>query len=240
MQKIDYSVIIPAFNEELRLPETLRDLKVAMKAVEPLYGEMIVVDNNSSDKTADIARQAGAKVVFEPHNQISLARNRGGEIANSSLLIFLDADTSITPSILKKSLHLLLSGKCYGGGIKVKFPVKIPLSLYVFTKFWNRFAAYRKWVAGCYLFCRKDAFDDVRGFREDIYAGEEIYFARALVEWGRQRGYTFGYIDSEFINTSSRKIDKYSALRLIATMLMLGSFPLLLRSRRFCSIWYRR
>lgn len=240
MHKINYSVIIPAYNEEQRLPETLRHLLISMKAVEPLRGEVIVVDNNSSDDTANIAKSANVKVVFEPHNQISLARNRGGEAASSPLLIFLDADTTITPSILKKTLHLLLSGKCYGGGIKIGFPVKIPLSLYVFTKLWNRYAAFRKWVAGCYLFCRKDAFTEIHGFREDIYAGEEIYFARALAKWGKQRDYVFGYIDSEFINTSPRKIDKYSTFRLLSTMLVLGMFPFLLKSRRLCSIWYRR
>ena len=95
----DYSVIIPAYNEELHLPETLRNLQKAMEAVTPLRGEIIVVDNNSTDRTAEIAHDAGARVVFEAHNQISRARNCGGRAANSRNLIFLDADTIIRPEI---------------------------------------------------------------------------------------------------------------------------------------------
>ncbi|MEI8248183.1 MAG: glycosyltransferase [Lentisphaerota bacterium] len=237
---LDYSVIVPAYNEELHLPETLRNLQKAMASVEPLRGEIIVVDNNSTDRTAEIARESGAGVVFEAHNQISRARNCGGRSANSRNLIFLDADTIIRPDILRKTLDMLLSGRYYGGGVKIGFPGEVPLLIKLFTKLWNSHAGVRKWVAGCYIFCLKEVFDDIGGFREDVYAAEEIYFAKSMAKWGRQRHLEFGYIDTGSIQTSPRKITEHSTAKLLAVMLLLGAFPFLHKSRRMCKIWYNR
>lgn len=236
----DYSVIIPAYNEELHLPETLRNLQKAMEAVNPLHGEIIVVDNNSTDRTAEIARDAGARVVFEAHNQISRARNCGGRAANSRNLIFLDADTIIRPEILSKTLDMLLSGKYYGGGIKVGFPEDVPLLIKLFTGLWNRHAGIRKWVAGCYIFCLKEVFDDIGGFREDVYAAEEIYFAKSMAKRGRQKQLQFGYIDTWFIQTSPRKMAEHSTVKLLVILMLIGTFPFLQKSKRMCKIWYNR
>ncbi|UCD30686.1 MAG: glycosyltransferase, partial [Planctomycetota bacterium] len=49
---VNYSVIIPAYNEEAFLPQTLKALQTAMAAL-TMKGEIIVVDNNSTDKTPD-------------------------------------------------------------------------------------------------------------------------------------------------------------------------------------------
>ena len=73
-----YSVIIPAYNEAVWLAKSLPALSAAM-AKSDAIGEVIVVDNNSSDRTAEVAREHGARVVFEPHNQISRAATRGPE-----------------------------------------------------------------------------------------------------------------------------------------------------------------
>lgn len=240
MSMFDYSVIIPAYNEALHLPDTLRNLQNAMSDLKHLHGEIIVVDNNSTDCTAEIAGNAGAKVVFEAHNQISRARNCGGRAANSPNLIFLDADTTISTDILRQSLDMLLSGQYYGGGINVGFTEDSPLLIKLFTKLWNSHAGLRKWVAGCYIFCLKQAFDDIGGFREDIYAAEEIYFAKSMAKWGKIRHLNFGYIRSEFIATSPRKIAEHSTLKLLGIMLLLGIFPCLQKSKRMCKIWYNR
>ena len=87
-----YSVIIPAYNEETFLPATLTSLHLAMDSI-PHNGEIIVVDNNSTDNTRQVAEKYGAKVVFEPFRQIAKARNSGAKAAKSIFFIFLDADT---------------------------------------------------------------------------------------------------------------------------------------------------
>ena len=69
------SIVIPAFNEEQLILECLNSIResVGANAKPGFTHEVIVVDNNSSDKTAELATQAGAKVVFEPINQRSAA-----------------------------------------------------------------------------------------------------------------------------------------------------------------------
>ena len=64
---IAYSVIVPAFNEEVELARNLPLLQRAME-LSGRPGELIVVDNNSNDRTAEVARGLGARVVFEPVN----------------------------------------------------------------------------------------------------------------------------------------------------------------------------
>ena len=65
MPDVDYSIIVPAFNEEELLPATLTRLREAMERVSRLSGELIVTDNGSDDRTAEIAASFGAKVVSE-------------------------------------------------------------------------------------------------------------------------------------------------------------------------------
>jgi glycosyltransferase involved in cell wall biosynthesis len=55
--------------------------------------EIIVCDNNSTDRTGELARAEGARVLFEPVNQISRARNAGAAVANGQWLVFVDADS---------------------------------------------------------------------------------------------------------------------------------------------------
>src|SRR5437899_1455694 len=70
------SVVVPAFNEERLLPGSLSSIRAAMEGFARLgwESELIVCDNNSTDRTAQIAKRAGAGVVFEPVNQIGPAR----------------------------------------------------------------------------------------------------------------------------------------------------------------------
>ena len=83
---IDYSIIIPAYNEQDYLLATLTTLKKNMTQLE-LSGEIIVVNNNSNDRTAEIAEAQGAKVIFEAINQISRARNAGARAAQGHYLV---------------------------------------------------------------------------------------------------------------------------------------------------------
>ena len=89
------SLIVPAFNEERLLPSSLACIQTASVAFTAAgwATELIVCDNNSTDRTAAIAAAAGARVVFEPINQISRARNAGAAQASGDWLLFIDADS---------------------------------------------------------------------------------------------------------------------------------------------------
>src|SRR5678815_1294200 len=96
MQCMKISIIIPAFNEERLIAHTLASVQhgTAEFVRRGWETEVIVCDNNSTDRTAEIARAAGAKVVFEPVNQIARARNSGAAAAGGDWLIFVDADSN--------------------------------------------------------------------------------------------------------------------------------------------------
>lgn len=112
---VAFSIVIPAFNEENYLGNTLDSLRSGMSEISDLKGEIIVVDNNSSDKTAEVATAKGARVVFEPINQISKARNTGAKLAKGEYLIFIDADTQVSPELLGLVLKKLRYYNCGGG-----------------------------------------------------------------------------------------------------------------------------
>jgi glycosyltransferase involved in cell wall biosynthesis len=84
------SVIIPAFNEERVIQQTLERIKLGIKESESegVSWEIIVCDNNSTDKTAEIATKMGTKIAFEPINQIARARNTGVGMAQGDWLLF--------------------------------------------------------------------------------------------------------------------------------------------------------
>src|ERR1035437_8780234 len=91
--RVKISVIVPAFNEEKLLGASLAEINSAAAAFSARgwQFELVVCDNNSTDRTAAIARAAGAQVVFEPVNQIARARNSGAAIATGDWLRFLAA-----------------------------------------------------------------------------------------------------------------------------------------------------
>ena len=108
----DYSVVIPAYNEEEYLPATLRSLDKVLRKIPQFRGEVIVVNNGSTDRTAQIAEQYGAKVVEETNRGIGRARNRGAAMAKGETLISLDADTWLCLPTLKTALEQISNGIC--------------------------------------------------------------------------------------------------------------------------------
>lgn len=235
----DYSIIIPAYNEEAYLPRTLKQLDRAISAT-PGKAEVIVVDNNCSDRTADIARQWGAKVVFEATNHISRARNAGAAVATGKYLVFLDADTDLSAELLGNAIDRLKSGGCCGGGTLVKFERAVPWLPQLFLDCWNWISVKLGLAAGCFVYCQKDAFREVGGFSEEVFASEEIWLSRALGAWGKSRNMSFEIITQWPISTSGRKVDWYSQTKLFLLFFPIMIFPPLVRVQSFCRAWYKR
>jgi glycosyltransferase involved in cell wall biosynthesis len=236
----DYAIIIPAFNEEALLSTTLTSVRAAMNTCAG-EGELIVVDNNSTDQTAAIARENGAdQVVFEPHNQIARARNAGAAATTAPFLIFIDADTTVPAETLRQALDLLRSGQIAGGGARIRMDQPVGLIMHFFLSNWNRVSKWFQYAAGSFFFCRRDAFEAAGGFEEKVYAGEEIYFARKIKTWGKKRNLRFQIIQDPPVETSARKSDWYSGWDFTRQLMLIFLFPWLARQRRFCGLWYRR
>ena len=235
---VAYSVIIPAYNEQAWLPATLVALQKAMRAIDGT-GEIIVADNNSQDKTSEIAREHGAVVVFEPINQISRARNAGAKAAKGRYLIFLDADTTISTTLLQKALENLSNGAC-GGGAKVVYEGDLPGVVKGATELWNYFSVKFGMAAGCFIYCPKEAFDAVGGFSQNVYASEEIWFSWKLGAWGKQHHMDFRIINDPPLITSSRKLKWFSLLGMFGMLMVFCFFPFAVRFRPLCRLWYKR
>jgi glycosyltransferase involved in cell wall biosynthesis len=225
------SFVVPAYNEERLLGATLDAIHAAaLSCGEP--HEVVVADDASSDRTAELAAAHGARVVHVNCRQIAATRNAGARAARGEMLVFVDADTLVNAEVVRAAVEAMNAG-AVGGGAPVRFDGRIPLyarlllPLLVWSFRINRLAA------GCFLFCRRSAFEATAGWDERYFGGEEVIFSRALKRQGR-----FVVLRASVL-TSGRKLRAYSGGELFATVLRLA-----LRGRRGVQqregldIWY--
>ena len=237
----DFAIIIPAYNEEDYLAATLASVREAVSAM-PGSATVVVVDNNSSDRTGEVAKTHGADlVVFEPHNQIARARNAGADaVKQIEHLVFVDADTRITENLLRAALDNLDSEEVAGGGARVLMDQPVTPMVGWIVRTWNRVSVMRQLAAGSFFFCRRDAFDAVGGFDESVYAGEEVWLAKRIKRWGKKRGLDFRILEGETVVTSARKSSWFSTKDFDMQIGILFLLPWATRGKKLCGMWYRR
>jgi glycosyltransferase involved in cell wall biosynthesis len=237
---VKISIIVPAFNEEKLLPATLQSIREAMGAFGRLGwpAELIVCDNNSTDATARLAAEAGARVVAEPVNQIGRARNTGARAATGDWLIFVDADSRPSAGLFADVAAEIQTGTCLAGGSCVRLEGESPFILRA-TALWNFISTTLNYMAGSFIFCGADTFREVGGFNQELFASEEIDLSRQLKRLARQRGQRIVILRQHPLLTSSRKLHLYSrweyARFLLRTLLTLKGN---LRRREECQPWY--
>src|SRR5437879_8859563 len=113
--------------------------------------ELIVCDNNSDDRTAQIARAAGARVVFEPVNQIARARNTGAAHAAGEWLIFIDADSHPSRELFAEAAEAMQGGRCLAGGATLAFPGCAGMAR-GWLALWNAVSRRTRWAGGSVVF----------------------------------------------------------------------------------------
>ena len=225
------SFIVPAHNEITELPGTLRTIRESAEAVGCEY-EIVVVDDASTDGTADIARELGARVVSIARRQIAAARNAGARAAAHDIFVFVDADTHILPLHVTGVLEALARGHI-GGGARVSIAGEVPrwarlcVALFSFVYFGLTLGA------GAFLFTRREIFFDAGGFDERYFAGEELFFSKALKRRGK-----FTVLKTP-VMTSGRKLRIYSAGKVLGQIgaIVLGG-PRVMTSRGKLELWY--
>lgn len=234
------SIVIPAFNEARLIQRCLQSVSASL-AASPTPGftsEIIVVDNNSTDNTATLARQAGALVVFEPINQIGRARNAGAAQATGDWLLFLDADSELNPGLLADILRLIEEGKSVGCGSTLHMQGLPWWGDWLF-QLWKGTSILFRWAAGALVVCRSDAFRDVGGFNQELFAADEIRLSADLKQWGRQRGLRFVILRQHPLKTSSRKVALYSGREIAGQILRVMLHPRqTLQDKKQLSVWY--
>jgi glycosyltransferase involved in cell wall biosynthesis len=225
------SFIVPAYNEELELSSTLAAIRTAASGgIEP--HEIIVVDDASTDATAEIAAIAGARVITINRRQIAAARNAGARAANGQYLFFVDADTRISQAHVIEGIATLETGHA-GGSARAMMNGFVPLWGRVFVRVFCTLYFGLNLGAGAFLFTTRRNFDAIGGFDEQYFAGEEVYFSLALKKLGRFK------VLREPILTSGRKLRMYSARHVLGRLfwIVIGG-PIAARSRDRLDVWY--
>jgi cellulose synthase/poly-beta-1,6-N-acetylglucosamine synthase-like glycosyltransferase len=237
---VKVSIIVPAFNEERLLPQSLAAIRAAMAAFREAgwASELIVCDNNSTDRTPAIASEAGAIVVFEPINQIARARNAGAAKATGDWLVFIDADSFPTAALLRDVVEAVEGGRCLAGGSTVAVDTPNRLARAV-VAWWNVTSRMVRWGAGSFIFCEAATFRRLGGFSERFYAAEEIDLFRRLKRAARRDGRRIVILHRHPLLTSDRKAHLYTVretLRFYARLLFTAGGAL--RTREGTFMWY--
>lgn len=204
-----FSLIIPAHNEEAYLPDLLISVE---KARNRYVGgrdeiEMIVVDNASTDSTADLAQAMGCRVIQEDKRIIAAVRNAGAKSAVGQIFVFVDADIIIHPDTFNVIDRCFFTGKVIAGasgvrlermsfGIAVTHVLIIPMV----------------WITGMdtgVVFCRQKDFKAIGGYNEDRLFAEDVQFLWDLKVLGRKQGQRLTRMRSVKAGCSTRKFDEW-------------------------------
>ena len=225
------SFIVPAYNEEHELSDTLAAIHAAASGAALPY-EIIVVDDASTDATPQIASGAGAKVIPINRRQIAASRNAGGRAAQGEYLFFIDADTRISRAHVSGGIAALEGGYA-GGSARVAMDGFVPIWGRMLLRGFSSVYFGLNLGAGAFLFTTRRNFDVIGGFDEQYFAGEEVYFSLELKKLGDFK------VLREPVVTSGRKLRMYPAkhfLRKFFGVIVRG--PRGVRSRAKLSLWY--
>jgi glycosyltransferase involved in cell wall biosynthesis len=211
---------------------TVRTLRASASALGEPY-ELLVVDDDSTDATADVARANGAAVLQVKLRQISAVRNAGARTSRGDLLVFVDADTLVPENTLRAMLDAV-SGGAVGGGARVRFDAH---GVGAWTRRLSEAGCWMMYrlgfTGGCFLFARRNAFEAAGGFDERYFASEEIHLKLALGKLGR-----FAVVPAAVI-TSGRKLRIFTAGQIMRQVLRLALRGLpAVRRRDGLDFWY--
>ncbi|MEZ6061028.1 MAG: glycosyltransferase family A protein [Planctomycetaceae bacterium] len=218
MQDPEFSIIIPARNEERLIGQTIDHVLAAGSHFAATgrdsparHWELIVVDNGSTDGTqAVLERYAGRPEVSVVHLETAgaaRARNAGRARARGRILLFVDADTMIPPDCLRR-----IADHCHqrdnAAGITSLGTLDGGFRARLWWGFWNsvrRLPLAKAKAMPALMFCTAGAFDTHGPFDEDVAIGEEWPILAGLY---RRSPEAVVYDRSIVARSSSRRMDR--------------------------------
>ena len=194
------SIVIPALNEEDYLPNLLESIK---KQKFSDY-EIIVADAGSKDKTIEIAKSFGCKII--KGGLPAKGRNNGAKVAKGNILFFLDADTILPDDFLLKSLKEFNNrGLDIASFCLRPYPAR-KLTSFLMDLFYNKLIVIWERIlphAAIGILVKKDLFNKVGGYDESLRLSEDHDLGRRAAILAR-----FGVIRTTKIMTSDRRFRK--------------------------------
>lgn len=178
------SIIIPALNEEKYLPKLLDCIKTQSCR----DYEVIVADANSKDKTKEMAKKYGCKVV--KGGLPAVGRNRGAKAAKGDVLFFIDADVEFAGDFLENCISEFKSRKLDAAGLYIHprgnwFIDRMFLGIFNFWTFATQL--FYPNASGSGIMCKKWLHEKVGGFDETIKLSEDMDYARRCGSFGKFR-----------------------------------------------------
>lgn len=200
MLSMKVSVVIPAYNEEQYIRSCLDALKV--QTVPP--DEIIVVDNVSTDQTAEIAKSYGVKVVPEKRKGIAWARNRGFDTALGDIIARTDADTCVHPQWIEHiRYHASRRCEAFTGPIydKTMYLEKVPYVVESYLDLLKLIFGHRVWI-GSNIVLTRDLWEKCRTakFAYDNSVHEDFELALEVSKYVEIQ-----YMKDVIVYTSSRR-----------------------------------
>lgn len=237
------SIVIPAYNEEKLLTSLLSSIRHSIQTLHDSYPEypieIIVVDNNSTDRTPEVARSYQAKVVLEEKRNVSAARNRGAKIASGDYVVFIDADYRVEGNFFREIIRKF--EECptvvaLGVRVVVEENDLDPIRRVIadFALFLLRII--KKMSFGVFVF-RRFYFEHLGGFNEEFFAYEDVELHEAVKRDLRKKQQCYSILPHVRVHASGRGFHRGNMIPTYTRMFLSR------QSRKnpvLCGYWYDR
>lgn len=229
LNQLKISAVIPTFMEEQYITNILSQLT---KTRPPI--EIIVVDSQSKDKTAEIAKRFTKKVYQIKERGIAKARNYGANHANGSIIIFLDTDVKLPTNFTDKLYGTFKDAKVVGATCNI-MPEHGKFIEKAFFKFYNKSiqitAKFKPHARGEFFAVRKKEFMRAGGFDESLPCLEDHELAQRLSRLGK-----FVFINDLTVYESMRRFRKMGFSKVVGTWIADYIF-FSLRGKPLTKVW---
>ena len=153
-------------------------------------------------------------MVCEPTRGVAQARNCGARHAQGDVLVFVDADVIVPPGLLRVICEAMSDPTCVGGAADVEYrPRRSSMRLYLSA--WRLLARLTGMAQGATQFCRSRAFEQVGGYDETAWIGEDVAFYKGLKRFAEAGKLKVRFIRSPRVRPSCRRFDKWPLWRVL-------------------------
>lgn len=198
------SIIIPTFNEEKNLENTLK----AIGNQDYKKYELIVSDSRSKDNTRKIAKKYGAQIVVDGRKGIGAGRNLGGKFAKGDILLFVDADTVLMMNAVSEFVKTIAKRNVVGATCPI-LPIRPSTKNLVIYLTYNSFVkasirTRKPQIGGMCIAVKTNKFREIGGFDESLHAFEDVDLTLRLGRLGR-----IAFNENTCALTSPRRIEAW-------------------------------